>query len=440
MVKVSVIMPSLNVAAYISECVESAINQTISEIEIICIDAGSTDGTWEILQSYAKKDSRMVLLHSEVKSYGYQVNMGINVASGQYIAILETDDYIQTNMYERLYKIAVKEDLDYIKADYRKFFELNNKERIFTPMRQFKDSQLYNKCLDPHNVDDIYKADHNIWRGIYKKQFILENNITLNETKGAAYQDIGFQIQLFAHADRCMYIDDCLYFYRTDRETASTYSDKGLRNTYIEFKRFYEKLSSEIEDIYLKGFYIYLAIAFLGEYEKTLIKADCNPENPICADYYPWFKSIITKAICEKIINENDFEHIRYERMLSLFMNDAEFAVKVKEECLQKEEYFLKLDNLWNQRIVIFGAGHWGYEVLKYVSEHNLCEVLAFADNDRDKWKKNIAGVKVISLEEAIKEYKDVYFIIANEYHSQEMQKQYISLNGNEGKLINLFS
>ena len=75
--KVSVIMPSLNVAAYIRECLDSVISQSLQELEIICIDAGSTDGTKEILTDYAKRDSRIVLLHSERKSYGRQVNMGL---------------------------------------------------------------------------------------------------------------------------------------------------------------------------------------------------------------------------------------------------------------------------------------------------------------------------------------------------------------------------
>ena len=84
--KVSVILPSLNVAEYIEECIESALNQTLGAKEIICVDAGSTDGTWEILSSYAKNPQykdQMILIHSNIKSYGYQVNIGIQKASGE---------------------------------------------------------------------------------------------------------------------------------------------------------------------------------------------------------------------------------------------------------------------------------------------------------------------------------------------------------------------
>ncbi len=85
--KVTVIMPSLNVVNYIEECLQSVINQTMEALEILCIDAGSTDGTLEILEKYAESDSRIKLLHSEKRSYGYQVNMGIKLAKGKYVAI-----------------------------------------------------------------------------------------------------------------------------------------------------------------------------------------------------------------------------------------------------------------------------------------------------------------------------------------------------------------
>ncbi len=85
---ISVIMPSLNVAKYMRECLESVLNQKLREIEILCVDAGSTDGTLEILEEFALKDSRIRIIKSEKKSYGYQLNIGISVAKGEYIGII----------------------------------------------------------------------------------------------------------------------------------------------------------------------------------------------------------------------------------------------------------------------------------------------------------------------------------------------------------------
>ena len=83
MPKVSIIMPSLNVGSYIRECIESVLAQTLSDIEVLCVDAGSTDGTLEILEKYAKKDSRVRVIHSDRKSYGYQMNLGIQEANSE---------------------------------------------------------------------------------------------------------------------------------------------------------------------------------------------------------------------------------------------------------------------------------------------------------------------------------------------------------------------
>ena len=105
---VTVIMPSYNVVKYIKTCMESVLAQTLTGLEILLIDAGSTDGTLDILQEYADRDGRIRLIHSEKKSYGYQVNMGIRMAQGEYIGIVETDDFIEPDMYETLYGAAQK--------------------------------------------------------------------------------------------------------------------------------------------------------------------------------------------------------------------------------------------------------------------------------------------------------------------------------------------
>ena len=104
--KISVIMPSLNVASYIEECIESVLNQDMRDIEIICIDAGSTDGTRELIQKYADNDKRIRIIDSEIRSYGHQINIGIREAKGEYISIVETDDYIAANILSYLYKQA----------------------------------------------------------------------------------------------------------------------------------------------------------------------------------------------------------------------------------------------------------------------------------------------------------------------------------------------
>ena len=98
--KISVIMPSLNVVSYIEESVKSVLNRTFRDIEILCVDAGSTDGTLEKIKKISLDDKRVILIKSDIKSYGHQVNLGINFAKSEYISIVETDDFICENMLE----------------------------------------------------------------------------------------------------------------------------------------------------------------------------------------------------------------------------------------------------------------------------------------------------------------------------------------------------
>ena len=114
--KISIIMPSLNVEPYIVECVDSVINQTLKDIEIIFVDAQSTDGTLEILKDYESKDSRVKLLISDKKSYGHQMNLGIVNATGQYIGIVETDDYVSPEMFYELYNLSNNGEYDIVKS------------------------------------------------------------------------------------------------------------------------------------------------------------------------------------------------------------------------------------------------------------------------------------------------------------------------------------
>ena len=105
-IKVSVIIPTLNVVQYAEKAISSVLQQSLKDLEIICVDAGSTDGTLEIFKKHADVDRRVRLLHSDKKSYGYQMNMGIDQAKGEYIGIVEADDYVPEDMYRDLYDIS----------------------------------------------------------------------------------------------------------------------------------------------------------------------------------------------------------------------------------------------------------------------------------------------------------------------------------------------
>ncbi len=223
-IKVSIIMPSLNVQPYIRECLESVVRQTLKEIEIICVDAGSTDGTLDVLREFEDSDYRVHVLHSEKKSYGYQVNMGLDAARGAYIGIVETDDYISPKMYQCLYRIAERDHLDFVKGDYYRFYgDSENRTFEYTDIAEYDD---YFRILNP-SVDPMIMRDGRTiytWAGLYRSSFLRNNNILHNESPGASYQDNGFWFQVFSQACRARFINNPLYFLRRDNPGSSFFS------------------------------------------------------------------------------------------------------------------------------------------------------------------------------------------------------------------------
>lgn len=213
--KVSVILPSLNVRPYIKECIESVIKQTLKDIEIICVDSGSTDGTLEILEEYSNIDSRIKLIKSDVQSYGYQMNLGMDYANGEYIGIVETDDYIEETMYETLYEYSENGLADIIKSS---FFHLQGDKITEDTSKKNLPTTKFSAYDDPN----ILKSHPSIWAAIYKKSFLEKNNISFMEAPGGGWVDNPFLFETMLSTDNIIYIDKPFYYYRESNPNSSS--------------------------------------------------------------------------------------------------------------------------------------------------------------------------------------------------------------------------
>ena len=255
---VSIILPSLNVKPYIEECIKSVINQSIKNIEIICVDAGSSDGTLDIINNYISIDNRIKLILSDKKSYGYQVNLGIDHANGEYIGIVETDDYVLDRMFETLYTIAKKYDLDFIKSDFYRFIDENNKEKLFLN-KLTNDKQYYDRIINPKFNKNCFSLKMNTWSGIYKKEFLQKYNIKHNETLGASFQDTSFWFLTLCFANRIMFINEPFYMNRRDNPNSSVFDSSKIFALYDVYDYIYKKLEEyvEIKKLFMPEFQLY---------------------------------------------------------------------------------------------------------------------------------------------------------------------------------------
>lgn len=309
MVKVSIIVPVYNVQRYLKKCMDSIVDQTLQDIEIICVDDGSTDASGSILDDYAAKDSRVRVIHQKNSGYGYAMNVGVAAAGGEYIGIVESDDFADAEMFGHLYEIAHKNQLDVVKSSFY-YYDSQKKERnekceIVSPVLAGKTicpSTFFSSKLE---LVEFYNIKPTIWSAIYRSQFIKENKITFLETPGASYQDAGFSFKVMALAKRVQLLQEAFLHYRQDNMESSVNS-KGkvfcVCDEYAEMHRFLEEHPVErgrleyvlqrikydtymwnYERIGQKYQYIFLERASM-EFREGLNNGSINKE------YFEWYK------------------------------------------------------------------------------------------------------------------------------------------------------
>ena len=234
MPKVSVIVPVYNVEPYLRECMESLVRQTLKDIEIICVNDGSTDGSPAILKEYAARDSRIVLVDKENGGYGLAMNIGLDRAAGEYVGIVEPDDFAALTMYEDLYNAAKENDLDLVKADFKRFYTEGDRE-TYIRTRLSREDADYGIVFKPAEKPDCFVWVMNTWSGIYRLSFLREKGIRHNETPGAAFQDNGFWFQTFMYAERAMILHNSCYRVRRDNPNSSVRNPAKVYAANIEY-------------------------------------------------------------------------------------------------------------------------------------------------------------------------------------------------------------
>jgi glycosyltransferase involved in cell wall biosynthesis len=244
MPKVSVIIPIYNTEKYLKQCIDSVVNQTLKDIEIIAVNDGSTDGTLSILEMYAKNDNRIKIISKPNAGYGHSMNVGLDNASGEYIGIVEADDFAQLDMFETLYNIAKENNVEIAKANYMKYF---SKKDYYAMLNVFPEP-LFDVVFNPSEYCYLLSQIHPfIWSAVYKNSFLTDNAIRFNETPGASYQDASFEFFVWASAKSAYFINKPLINYRSDNENASTNSVHKAFCIFDEYKRMDEFADSHID-------------------------------------------------------------------------------------------------------------------------------------------------------------------------------------------------
>lgn len=207
MPKVSILVPCCNVEKFVHQCLDSIRNQTLVDIEVLCINDGSTDGTLDILNTFAALDSRFIVIDKPNSGYGDSMNVGLERCTGKYVGIVESDDFIEPTMFERLLTAAEENELDIARTGY--FFYTDGVD-----VPECYDFVKKNVVLNPLEDCSVFFQPPSIWASIYKREFIEKNQIRFLPTPGASYQDASFSFKCYFKCRRFMMIDATLLHYR----------------------------------------------------------------------------------------------------------------------------------------------------------------------------------------------------------------------------------
>lgn len=422
---ITTIIPSLNVVDYIEECLDSVRSQCVKEIEILCIDAGSEDGTREIIEETARIDDRVKLIDSPIKSYGFQVNTGIKEARGEYISIVESDDKILPGMYATLIDYSERYKADFVKTDYYLCKTLRDGEQLlYDPVMKYQ-TNLYDKLINPASNPLLQMENSYIWNGIYRTGFLRENNIFLNETPGAAFQDIGFYHKVICRSTRALYVKNAFNVYRIGREGASTGSGKGLHYARNEYNSLFFESGLSNEEIKYHGSAIDRKISlacFLWETDKMLRNNGYDPLSIEKSEDYRWFREFLNRELEYNRLNKTLFYDKEWSDLCCIMDNPREYArqLALTDSIRNKNNDLYELND---ESKVIFGCGDFGKRCYKQLFIMDI-SVACFVDNNKDRWGEELLFKQIMSLSESMNRWPKADYIIANKNHKDEIKVQ----------------
>jgi glycosyltransferase involved in cell wall biosynthesis len=415
MPKVSVIVPIYNVENYLRECLESIVNQTLEDIEIICVNDGSTDSSLSIIEEYASKDRRIKVINKTNSGYGHSMNMGLSHSIGDYIGIVESDDFAAPEMFQKLYDAAQKNDAEVVKSN---FFEYRS-EPIGKKLYENLVGCPYYSVFSPTDEQTIFFALPSIWSGLYKRSFLVENRIQFLETSGASYQDTSFAFKVWASAKRVFLLRDALLFYRKDNMDSSVNSAAKvfcICDEYEEIEKFMDSHPSKKEKLTSLAFAMkfraykwnYNRLASVFQYAFLLkMNEQFNKTKKEEMIHTNYLSELENKEVLDIIYNPDQY----FKETAKGYLDDRLFINSTLNQQIYKKVFLETIGKY--QKIIVFGAGAIGKKVTAKIMEENIGNFYCFAVSNKAVNPETIFGYPVHSINNLGEHINDSIVIIA---------------------------
>jgi glycosyltransferase involved in cell wall biosynthesis len=316
---ISIIIPVYNAEKYLVKCLDSVVNQTYRNLEIILVDDGSTDKSPEICEEYAKKDNRIKLLHKENGGVSSARNAGLSMISGEYIAWVDSDDYVETDYIEYMYKLLAEHDAD-ISSCKRLLFKCSLKDEVEQNTNLSKSNNiLANQSLKEKREPLVVNSKNDIMRihvtlleenilisntfycKLIKKE--LFNNITVD---GAPFDDAATMYKVIAKCNKYIIGEEIKYYYRFLETSISHKFDIKLLNRInarIKQKEFLKNNFPELYDYSCRDIIYYSNITI-----RKIITSNSNPSFFLNST----FEDVKAKTFLKKQYKENLFKYLKY--------------------------------------------------------------------------------------------------------------------------------
>ena len=349
-VKISVVVPVYNVANYLKKCLDSLVNQTFKDFEVICVNDGSTDLSLSILEGYALKDSRFKIITQENNGVSSSRNIGIKNVQGDYVIFVDADDWLEKNALEELYTHIKGFESDITMFQFKSYNENTNEfdESSYTNLEMIPDSLVTSNFTYDDVIDVLFKISHAPFNKLYKKSLIDE--ILFPEGLGSG-EDLDFFFTAFLNAEKISVVKKFLYNYRVFDDSSSMKGDKRLFDIVEVLTRVQENLIEKriyeiVKDQFLMFIIVNLKFSYLRLQDKfkdefiNLIKENYNHFNLADVNGFEGWHyedESFYKSIC--ISKNSEIFDLNYEKIQSEILLEH---YKTLSETLQAENELLK--------------------------------------------------------------------------------------------------
>lgn len=420
-IKVSVVIPVYNTEKYLRECMDSICAQTYENIEIICVDDGSTDSSAEIIKRYQKKDKRIRLIQQTNQYAGIARNNGFDEATGEYVIFLDSDDYFEKSLIEKMVSAIHGRKADIVICQSKGFDERRKEGHELAGALKLDilpGKEVFSKKDIPEHIFQLTAGW--AWDKMYRSDFLRDKNIRFQDIKAA--EDELFTDLAYGEADAITVVDEVLVTHRTS-------VDSSLEDRKDQLWRCgYEMLAAEKEELKRRGLYEALEKSFINRAAGYITWNACSITEPACfSEFYLYFQEKAQKefgfleysseyyddSFVYQIIRdlgqygEKEFLCSRI-RELNQVVADRDFYIQKFMKCKR----WVLPDNaaLNGSRVILYGFGNVGKDWYKEIIKNESIKLVMVVD--RNYKKLETGSIRIYPLE-AIETAEYDYILIA---------------------------